>query len=65
MNTLFLTARTSLYAGRMNIAAHRFAWNPISYEQFQTKCFGTANAPNSAFADAPAFVTLAFACQLR
>ena len=53
MKTLFITARTSLYACRMNATGHRFAWNPFSYEQFQTKFFGTTNAPLSARADDP------------
>ena len=37
----------------MNANGHRFAWNPFSYEQFQTKFFGATNAPNSALADDP------------
>ena len=53
MKTLFITARTSLYACRMNATGHRFAWNPFGYEQFQTKFFGTTNAPHSALADDP------------
>jgi hypothetical protein len=44
MKTLFVTARTSLYVCRMAAEGHRFAWNPNSYEDFQTKFFGATNA---------------------
>lgn len=47
MKTLFITARTSLYACRMEATGHRFAWNPSSYVDFQRKFFGATNAPQS------------------
>ncbi len=53
MKTLFITARTSLYACRMSSTGHRFAWNPSTYADYQIKFFGTTTAPNSALADDP------------
>jgi gluconolactonase len=53
MKTLYVTARTSVYACQMNAVGHRFAWNSVSYADFQTKFFGTTNAPSSGLADDP------------
>jgi len=53
MKTLFVTARTSLYACRMEATGHRYAWNPPNYTSFQRKFFGTTNAPNSGATDDP------------
>ena len=53
MKTLFVTARTSLYACRMAATGHRFARNPATYAEFQRKFFGATNAPSSAPANDP------------
>jgi len=43
MKTLFVTARTSVYVCPMQATGYRFAWNPATYADFQTKFFGTTN----------------------
>jgi gluconolactonase len=53
MKTLYVTARTSVYVCQMDAVGHRFAWNPASYADFQTKFFGAINAPNSVATDDP------------
>jgi gluconolactonase len=47
MKTLYVTARTSVYACRMEAEGHRFAWNPGPYAAFQTKFFASTNADNA------------------
>ena len=47
MKTLFVTARTSVYLCPMEATGHRFAWNPFSYADFQTRFFGATNAANA------------------
>jgi gluconolactonase len=47
MKTLFVTARTSVYVCPMEATGHRFAWNPFSYPDFQTKFFGRTNTANT------------------
>jgi hypothetical protein len=53
MKTLFVTARTSVYVCRMEIAGHRFAWNPANYFEFQRKFFGSTNIASSEASDDP------------
>jgi gluconolactonase len=47
MKTLFVTARTSVYVCPMETTGHRFAWNPFSYADFQSKFFGATNIANA------------------
>lgn len=53
MKTLYVTARTSVYACQMDAIGHRFAWNPFTFFDFQRKFFGATNSPNSGPADDP------------